>query len=157
MALNFTCHPERLFSGAKDLAFDLRGTASCVFFQLTSSTSRPTARAGSLYTGVTNNLYERDDQHADADDSTFVGRYHVTRLVYFESLRYIGNAIAREKQIKGWSRKKKDALIRSINPGWKDLSEDWEKQFSPTKKVLTLEKQPQGPSRQKKGALDDKK
>ena len=112
-------------------------------YMLTNSSRR------SLYTGVTNNLYKRHDQHVDADESTFVGRYRVTRLVHFEPFRYIGNAIAREKEIKGWSRRKKEALIRSANPEWKDLSEDWGKQFSP-------EKQAQDPSRHKKGALDDK-
>ena len=90
------------------------------FVYITTNSSRR-----SLYTGVTNNLYKRDDQHADADDSTFVGRYHVTRLVYFESFRYIGNAIAREKQIKGWTRAKRIVLIKSMNPTWQDLAEGW--------------------------------
>ena len=55
----------------------------------------------------------------------FTGKYSVHRLVYFESFKYVGNAIAREKRIKGWIREKKVALIRSANPTSEDLSEVW--------------------------------
>lgn len=55
----------------------------------------------------------------------FIGKYRVHRLVYFESVKYAGNAIAREKHIKGWLREKKIALIRSTNPAWEDLSQHW--------------------------------
>src|SRR5947209_17338037 len=88
-----------------------------------------------LYTGVTNSLYNRHDQHKASDASTFVGRYHATRLVYYEAFRYIGNAIAREKEIKGWTRNKKEALVQSMNPQWRDLSVNFGKQFRPTTKT----------------------
>jgi putative endonuclease len=52
----------------------------------------------------------------------FTARYHVDRLVYFEAFDLIVDAIAREKQIKGWKRSKKIALIKTMNPGWRDLS-----------------------------------
>ena len=74
-----------------------------------------------LYTGVTNNLVLRLQQHAanaeGGKKNTFTGRYACHYLLYFEEHRYILNAIAREKQIKGWTRAKKEALIKSINPG----------------------------------------
>lgn len=90
---------------------------------LTSSSRR------ALYTGVTNDLEFRKVLHLESGDETFVGRYKVYRLVYYEEFQWIQAAIAREKEIKGWSRKKKEALIRSVNPGWKDLSADWGKPF----------------------------
>jgi len=84
-----------------------------------------TNRSGTLYTGVTNNLIVRVDQHRKADPKTFTGRYKVDRLVYFESTSDVAVAIGREKEIKGWTRQKKFALIASMNPRWLDLSEDW--------------------------------
>ena len=111
---------------------------------MTTSSSR---RA--LYTGVTNNIYNRHDQHVDANDSSFVGRYRAFRLVYVEVFRDVRNAIAREKEIKGWTRAKKEALTRSANPQWRDLSADFGKQFQP-------QDQPQGPSPRPVGAQDDK-
>jgi len=70
-----------------------------------------------LYVGVTNDIWRRVWEH-DATTS-FTSKYRVHRLVYFESFKYVGNAIAREK------REKKAALIRSANPTWEDLSESW--------------------------------
>ncbi len=78
-----------------------------------------------LYTGVTNNLERRVLEHKRKLISGFTDRYNVDRLVYCEDWGNIRDAIAREKQIKGWLRKKKVALIESKNPGWKDLSADW--------------------------------
>lgn len=78
-----------------------------------------------LYTGVTNDLERRVCQHKEKTQESFTKRYNVTRLVYFEDFRDIGDAIAREKQIKGWRRSKKIALIESQNPKWKDLSDGW--------------------------------
>jgi len=86
-----------------------------------------------LNTGVTNNIYNRREGHLASDDSTFVGKYKAFRLVYIEEFKYIRNAIAREKQIKGWTRAKKETLIRSVNPQWRDLSADWGKQYKPDK------------------------
>lgn len=77
-----------------------------------------------LYTGVTNNLIRRVFEHKSGHDpKSFASKYNITKLVYFESFHTIEEAIAREKQIKAGSRKKKEDLIKSINPEWKDLSE----------------------------------
>ena len=76
-----------------------------------------------LYTGVTNNLQRRVQEHRDGRGGGFTGKYHVNRLLYFEQYAHIKNAIAREKQIKSWSRKKKNALIKEFNPKWIDLFE----------------------------------
>ena len=114
------------------------------YVYMTTSSSR---RA--LYTGMTNSIYNRHDQHLDSDDSSFVGRYRAFRLVYVEVFRDVRNAIAREKEIKGWTRAKKEALIRSVNPQWRDLSADFGRQFRP-------ERQPQGPSPRPVGAQEDK-
>jgi putative endonuclease len=74
-----------------------------------------------LYVGVTDNLARRIGEHR-AGFSSFTSRYNVYKLVYFEELHEINDAIAREKQIKGGSRRKKVALIDSMNPDWRDLS-----------------------------------
>ena len=59
------------------------------------------------------------------DKNVFTKKYQINKLVYFESFTDITQAIAREKTLKGWLRKKKVALINSVNPQWKDLSEEW--------------------------------
>ena len=81
------------------------------------------SRSGVLYTGVTNDLRRRVWEHKQKLIGGFTKRYNITRLVYYEETPDVKAAIAREKQIKGWLRKKKIALIESLNPGWKDLSE----------------------------------
>jgi putative endonuclease len=78
-----------------------------------------------LYTGITNDIYRRSFEHKHDLTPGFTRDYRVHRLVYFESFKYVGNAIAREKRIKGWLRKKKIALIEAVNPTWEDLSADW--------------------------------
>jgi putative endonuclease len=78
-----------------------------------------------LYTGVTNNLERRLYEHKNKRINGFTKKYNVDKLVYFEDTDNINSAITREKQIKGWTRKKKDELISSVNGEWKDLSEDW--------------------------------
>ena len=78
-----------------------------------------------LYTGVTSKLETRVYQHKTKEKEGFTKQYHIGRLVYFESFRNIHEAIAREKEIKGWRREKKIALIESMNPTWKDLSAGW--------------------------------
>ena len=76
-----------------------------------------------LYTGVTSNLKERVKEHKEKRyPGSFTANYNIRKLVYFESLATIGEAIKREKQIKGGSRKKKINLINRINPEWKDLT-----------------------------------
>ena len=78
-----------------------------------------------LYTGITNDLERRVYQHKCKSIEGFTKRYNITRLVYFESTDDVTVAIAREKQIKGMLRNKKIGLIKTLNPEWKDLSEDW--------------------------------
>ena len=75
-----------------------------------------------LYTGVTNGLVRRVTQHRQGETSGFTKRYNINRLMYYECFDDIRAAIAREKQIKGWSRDKKDALIGQKNPQWSDLA-----------------------------------
>lgn len=78
-----------------------------------------------LYTGLTNSLEHRVHQHKTKVVKGFTSRYHVDRLVYYEETDDVGAAIAREKQIKGWTRAKKITLIDSFNPRWLDLAETW--------------------------------
>ncbi|MFY9689195.1 MAG: GIY-YIG nuclease family protein [Candidatus Acidiferrales bacterium] len=81
------------------------------------------SKFGVLYVGVTNHLSRRIVEHRVKMTDGFSARYNVNRLVYYERFGDIRNAIAREKQIKGWLRAKKIALIESVNPSWKDLAE----------------------------------
>ncbi len=82
-------------------------------------------RTKTIYTGVTNNLLRRLFEHKHLMIKGFTYKYKLTKLVYYEIGSDIKAAISREKQIKGWLRKKKIALIESVNPGWKDLSKEW--------------------------------
>jgi putative endonuclease len=84
-----------------------------------------TNRSQTLYTGVTGNLMKRVREHKEGIGSEFTAKYRIDRLVYFERFEDIRNAIEREKEIKSWLRIKKMALIVSVNPAWKDLSEEW--------------------------------
>ncbi|WP_353684680.1 GIY-YIG nuclease family protein [Thermodesulfovibrio sp. 3907-1M] len=77
-----------------------------------------------LYTGVTNNLIKRVYEHKNKLVKGFTSKYNITKLVYYEIARDVNEAIKREKQIKSWSRDKKESLIESINPQWKDLYEE---------------------------------
>ncbi len=78
-----------------------------------------------LYTGVTNNLERRVHEHKMKLIPGFTSRYNLNKLVFYESTDDITVAIEREKEIKGWVRRKKTALINSLNPEWRDLSEEW--------------------------------
>ena len=79
-----------------------------------------------FYTGVTNNILNRNDQHKNQDNKiSFTAKYKVNKLVWYETFNNIYDAINREKQIKGGSRKKKIGLINKLNPSWKDLTLDW--------------------------------
>ena len=84
-----------------------------------------TNKTRTIYTGVTNNLERRVVEHKCKLIPGFTSRYNLTRLVYFEVFGDIRAAIQREKQIKGWLRAKKVALIIAGNPAWRDLSEGW--------------------------------
>lgn len=78
-----------------------------------------------LYTGVTSNLKERMLKHKQKKYlNSFSAKYNLTKLLYFELFDTIGEAIKKEKQIKGGSRKKKEELIAMMNPKWLDLSKD---------------------------------
>ena len=105
-------------SGARDL--QLRRERSYYVYIMAS-------RSLNLYTGVTNNLHCRALEHKRGEIEGFTKRYRIERLVYYEMFKYVGNAIAREKQIKAWTRAKRLALIKSMNPTWQDLAEDWGK------------------------------
>jgi len=74
-----------------------------------------------LYTGVTNDLVRRVWEHKEGRGGGFTSRYNVTKLVYYEVCGDVREAIAREKQIKGGSRAKKEALVDGMNPEWRDL------------------------------------
>ncbi len=83
-------------------------------------------KRGVLYTGITNNLERRVREHKEKVNSGFASKYHCTKLVYYDSSADVRGAIEREKQIKGWLRSKKIALIESENPEWRDLCEEWD-------------------------------
>ena len=84
-----------------------------------------TNRSKTLYTGVTNDLERRVYKHKQKLIEGFTKKYNLTMLAYYELTDDVQSAITREKQIKGWLRRKKVALIESLNPQWKDLSEAW--------------------------------
>ena len=77
--------------------------------------------SGVLYIWMTNNLLRRITEHKEWKLEGFTKKYNCNKLVYFEYTKYIYNAIAREKELKWWNRKKKIRLIETLNPAWKDL------------------------------------
>jgi putative endonuclease len=79
-----------------------------------------------LYPGMTNSIRRRVREHKLKQTPGFAAQYNITRLVYFESFEDVRNAIEREKQIKGWTRAKRLALVESTNPKWDDLSREWD-------------------------------
>jgi putative endonuclease len=83
------------------------------------------SRSLNLYTGVTDNIFRRALEHKSGKIEGFTKKYHINRLVYYETFRYVGNAIAREKQVKAWTRSKRLALIKSLNPTWQDFAGRW--------------------------------
>ena len=78
-----------------------------------------------LYTGITVHLNKRVFEHKNNLIEGFTSKYKCHRLVYFETFHNVVDAIAREKEIKGWRREKKNKLVESLNPEWKDLAKDW--------------------------------
>jgi putative endonuclease len=90
------------------------------------------SRSHQFYVGFTNGLQRRMKEHKEHHAGTYTARYNIDRLVYYEHFQYAINAIAREKELKDWNRAKKIALIESINPTWRDLSEDWGKSMFAT-------------------------
>ena len=77
-----------------------------------------------IYTGMTNNLERRLYEHRNKIIEGFTKKYNVDRLVYYELFSNAEDAIRREKEIKKWRREKKDNLIMTLNPEWKDLAEE---------------------------------
>lgn len=96
-------------------------------------TNRP--RSHVLYTGVTGNLSRRVFEHKSKFSPGFTRRYNLTRLVYYEMFVYPAEAIAREKEIKGWRRSKKVRLIEAMNPHWHDLAAEWQDVYKPVNRV----------------------
>lgn len=83
------------------------------------------SRSHTLYIGVTGEMQKRAFEHKWGEHAGFTERYNCDRLVWFEVHQDVQKAIAREKQLKGWRREKKIALIQKTNPAWDDLSRDW--------------------------------
>ena len=81
-----------------------------------------------LYTGITNDLARRLQEHVASSipisHPSFAGKYNAYHLIYYERFAQVESAIAREKEIKGWRRSKKEALINMINPNWKFLNNE---------------------------------
>lgn len=83
------------------------------------------SNTGTLYIGMTNNLERRVYEHQNGLIKGFTKKYSCKKLVYYEHYTDVYEAITREKQIKKWRREKKENLIKTINPSWKDLSLEW--------------------------------
>ncbi|MDO9068798.1 MAG: GIY-YIG nuclease family protein [Deltaproteobacteria bacterium] len=83
------------------------------------------SKSRTLYIGVTGDLVRRVYEHKIKIVEGFTSRYNINRLVYFEETTDVHAAIAREKQLKGWLRSRKIALIEEMNPTWDDLSQEW--------------------------------
>jgi putative endonuclease len=82
-------------------------------------------RSKTLYIGITGKFTLRVFQHKTGAFKGFTSRYRMDRLVYWEKFKRVNDAIAREKQLKGWTRIKKIQLIVGMNPTWEDLAEGW--------------------------------
>ncbi len=93
-----------------------------------------------IYTGVTNSIERRVRQHKAGEIEGFTKRYKINRLVHYETFQYVRAAIRREKEIKGWNRAKRVALIERENPTWDDLAEDWGKPIELLKPVVVATK-----------------
>jgi putative endonuclease len=89
------------------------------------------SRSRVLYIGMTNSMIRRNSQHKERASESFTAEHRCTRLVWYEVYHSPTAAIAREKQLKGWTRARKIALIEQTNPAWRDLSEDWGKPIAP--------------------------
>lgn len=81
-------------------------------------------KRGIIYTGMTNDIVQRIYQHKNKTYKGFSSRYNLDKLVWYEEFEWVRDAIAREKQIKGWTRAKKIALIEKYNPNWNDLYDE---------------------------------
>jgi putative endonuclease len=117
-----------ILSAAKDLLRFLRAAicSSEVVRQHQYCVYIATNGSKTLYTGVTNDLKRRMFEHRNSLIPGFTSKYRIDRLVHFETTSDVRAAIAREKQIKGWKRVRKVALIEAENPRWLDLSKEWD-------------------------------
>jgi putative endonuclease len=95
------------------------------------------SRSGTLYIGMTNSIYRRALEHKRGEIEGFASKYHCDRLVHYESFDDVHKAIGREKQLKGWTRAKKIALIESRNLRWQDLAETWGAQMAFAGEAIT--------------------
>ena len=111
------------------------------------------SRSRNLYVGITNNIARRIGEHRDGLVPGFTKRYRIQRLVYLEPFEHPSAAIAREKQIKGWLRARKAALIEEHNPGWDDLAAGWFPE-SKAKSKASADPSSSGPS-QRRTAKND--
>jgi putative endonuclease len=93
--------------------------------------------SGTLYIGMTNAIYRRALEHKRGAIEGFASKYRCNRLVYYESFDDVQKAIAREKQLKGWARAKKIALIESKNLRWEDFAEKWGAQMAFAGEAIT--------------------
>ncbi len=109
---------------SKHLVLSMREYHYYVYIMISSS-----RRA--LYIGVTNSLDRRVFQHKNNEFEGFSSRYQAHRLVWFERYSNSQTALAREKQLKGWRRTRKNWLVQLTNPEWRDLSADWGKPIAP--------------------------
>ena len=103
------------------------------------------SKTRTLYVGVTNNIERRTIHHKTMEHEGFTSKYNVNTLVYIERFEDIHAAIAREKQIKGWRRDKKIALIESFNPTWLDLAREWFAEWQEVEhRLASLRQNPHG-------------
>jgi putative endonuclease len=94
------------------------------------------SNTGTLYIGMTNDIYRRMQEHKSGEFEGFASKYGCHRLVYYECYDQVLRAISREKQLKGWRREKKVALIEKDNPRWQDLAESWGREMAFAQEVL---------------------
>ena len=113
------CHPERSASACE------RAVEGSMYFERWYYVYIMSNRSKTLYIGITGKFTLRVFQHKSGVFKGFTSRYRMDRLVYWEKFKRVNDAIAREKQLKGWTRIKKIQLIVGMNPTWEDLAEGW--------------------------------
>ena len=118
MKINRSARPNAFVILSAQTAKDLTSAVKTYFVYMMTNRSRVV-----LYTGVTNDLQRRVWEHQNGAVKGFTKTYKIDRLVYYENYDDPRDAIAREKEIKGWLRRKKNALVETLNPKWADLSE----------------------------------
>ncbi len=96
-----------------------------------------TNRSRTLYIGVTNDLERRVAEHREKRVPGFTARYNLDLLIQYDEFTDVVQAIAREKQLKGWTRAKKIALVEAANPHWEDLARDWNQTPPPRRRALS--------------------